>query len=670
MVPCIEGDSEADNKFKQALLSYVKKGYIDDIMYWIWLEILKKVEYTRWWFIKRETWWLTEVKWSTHNDEATLVMMKEYLMWYRLPEAYDDIKIGWKSISLYNDYNVSLSGWYGEYAGDYKIKRNYTVALRNTMFWWAAEARMRINNLKDRPPLMYDWQYDLKKRMCKRTVFTHIRRSGKTLYLASELISCLLKDNPHSSVRPRSIIYLWEKEKNIFAILNYLLSMKAKFGDLGDKIFKYHKSSKQFSFMDPKTKQPLAVISFIFASENSPGIGHFCDDLFIDEAWRIDSWIVEWVMPFVTHEWAGLMVTSTMYSEIRKWWMYDLLAEYEQYSYEYEDINRLIPKRYNERIAYENGDIGVEELDYRYEDTKIGLRYTIDNDENMNDKRKQELKDSYRKNPVKYFSELYSRFPSEMKVFKYSHTLKKYEKLTEIYYKYIVVWYDPALSSDRAVLAVWGMTDNGKVSILETYELNIENKYQYSSQIESIKSILKVITGKFPESKVFFVMDWTTRAVAEMLMMWGISVNLRIFYWSWSSITHTKSIYNEVQVPKKILVEISKVVFENSKILIADNLLKLQDELDNFTEIATNKYEAIKGHDDYVNAMMLVIFYLYENMWLKYTVVNDIAKKTDNGMQIWVENNRATRSLTLEQMIKEKENDSIIGSSFYSKFIY
>ena len=54
----------------------------------------------------------------------------------------------------------------------------------------------------------------------------------------------------------------------------------------------------------------------------------------------------------------------------------------------------------------------------------IGIRYTIDDNDGLNEKQKEALKKEYKRTPRRYFTELYSRFPDEMKVFRYNHTLK------------------------------------------------------------------------------------------------------------------------------------------------------------------------------------------------------------------------------------------------------
>lgn len=81
-----------------------------------------------------------------------------------------------------------------------------------------------------------------------------------------------------------------------------------------------------------------------------------------------------------------------------------------------------------------------------------GLRYTIDDNEFLPDIEKQKIKVQYAKNPIKYLSELYSRFPDEGKIFKYEPALREAASLQQNKYKYVVHGYDPARTQDKSVL--------------------------------------------------------------------------------------------------------------------------------------------------------------------------------------------------------------------------
>ena len=100
-----------------------------------------------------------------------------------------------------------------------------------------------------------------------------------------------------------------------------------------------------------------------------------------------------------------------MYDGVEKSWFYDYLLEYEKETRDRYDVDKRILDIWREK-----------EINPSYEpDVSTGIRYTIDDDENMTEKQKEHVKESYlKKDPSRYMTELYSRFPDEGKVFNYS----------------------------------------------------------------------------------------------------------------------------------------------------------------------------------------------------------------------------------------------------------
>jgi hypothetical protein len=62
----------------------------------------------------------------------------------------------------------------------------------------------------------------------------------------------LLRDNKKRALRPTSVLYLSLAEKNIQAVIHYLIKMKESFGDLGDQLFHYDSKYHVFSFRKGK----------------------------------------------------------------------------------------------------------------------------------------------------------------------------------------------------------------------------------------------------------------------------------------------------------------------------------------------------------------------------------------------------------------------------------
>jgi hypothetical protein len=169
------------------------------------------------------------------------------------------------------------------------------------------------------------------------------------------------------------------------------------------------------------------------------------DALIVDEAPKIKYDVFKDFEPFITHENADFLAGSTMYKDVEKSWFFDYLVEYEKESRSRYDIDKHILDWYDEK-----------QIDPDFiPDTSSGIRYTIDDDENISDERKEKVKKKYlEEDPARYLTELYSRFPDEGKVFTYTNSLQVSSLLCKPTYKFIIIGYDPALVIDKSAIEV------------------------------------------------------------------------------------------------------------------------------------------------------------------------------------------------------------------------
>lgn len=61
-------------------------------------------------------------------------------------------------------------------------------------------------------------------------------------------------------------------------------------------------------------------------------------------------------------------------------------------------------------------------------------------------------------------------------------------------------------------------------------------------------------------------------------------MHLRVAYHGGINITKT-SIWNEIRVPKKHMINIAKILFDNDKVLMSNKCVELQKEMDAFYEL-------------------------------------------------------------------------------------
>lgn len=599
--------------------------------------------------------------------QTAIILMKEYLDGYYMRKDY---KLSIKSMftkekmdfPIKKTYNLSILDQETGLPMDVELKDNYTAGLRYAIFSEVAKDKWRdvdehVENTKKSRPLLQRWQYDVIKRMWKRTLFSCPRRQGKTLLMVFLALRAVMKHNPKAQFRPTSVLYLGLTEKALTPVLHYIRKMTQAFGEAWEQMFHYDSKFGILSFKE--WKDILGTITFLSAEWRSPGVGFFADDIFIDEAHLIWRDIYDGIEPIITHEWASLVAASTMYKHIKKGRFYDLLTEYEKESMTMWDIDDIILD------SWKKG----EPLTHN-----AGLRYTIDDNEFLPDVEKEKIKKQYSADPQKYLAELYSRFPDEGKIFKYESTLRESTTLLTNNYKYVVHWYDPARTQDKSALITCAYNEHlNKICILEEHVLNKVDASSYDQQAEQIKNLRKSAEQYVNNpNEIFLSMDWTQKATAEILELKWVPVHLRIAYHAGINITKT-AIRNEMRVPKKHLINIAKILFDNDKIIMSNNLLGLQQEMDSFYELyddATGNitYSWVGAHDDHVNALLVALYYFYEQMWLKNILIPQKSLDEAPAWSITKEELRKWNKEKEDIKLTQKRKDD--NERYFQKFIY
>ncbi len=207
---------------------------------------------------------------------------------------------------------------------------------------------------------------------------------------------------------------------------------------------------------------------------------------------------------------------------------------------------------------------------------------------------------------------------------------------------------------------------------MEEHELPKTTKYK--DQEPMIKSVLKnAIRFTDNPDNIFFAMDWSQKANAELLMSNNINVDFRVVYTWWSQVVSTK-IHNEYRVPKKLLIETVKTLFDNDLVEIVDDLKKLQKEMDYFQTVKTpsggTTYEGAGEHDDYVNAMVIALYYMYQRLWVRTDVLEFMHAPNSTGKT------RADARLQSQKRLHERNKKKDLlehntrESKYFNKYVY
>lgn len=690
-----EWDVDVTEDFIKYISNQARYKMLTDKVYWIRKEILKEFFVVKKWqyvcFVPHKK--KKNISDSFKGkDKAWLIMMKELLDWDIRLEKYQFKYNGTeKEMTIWYNYNFRL------FNKEILIPGNYTNALRQAMFKENVNIKRPDTNLTW---LLQSRQYDVILRMGRVTAFVAPRRWWKTFLLAYLALKEIIKNvyTIQSRFRPISVLYLWLTAVKNYSVVQYMKKMVKQMGLGATIMFDWNPVLKSFEFKSGK--DIIGSIKFIAVKDDDPGIGDYADCIIVDEAHKIPWPIVEWLMPIVQNEWAKLICASTLYPDLPKNWFYDLVVKWEANIFniesevenmynKYEDLwKKLYDKTYTEEDTQRYSMVveeRINKIDY------VWLRYNYDDIEYIPERRKEKTKkEEYEKNPRKFLISYYSRFPDEWKVFDYETSLKIESDVINAPYKYIILWYDPALTKDYAALKVmWYNPYQKKLADIEEHEL--KKTWRYEDQAEEISKIKErckkyLVDPSKSNSSIFLVMDWTQKANAEVLEMKWLRVDCKVAATTWQSVNTRTDIRWEHTVPKKYLVELFQEMLDNRKIIINKELKRTIDEMWNFkTKLMASgyvKYEADTGtkddewktvNDDFVSATLLCNYFACNVLGLKYYMFRE---------DIWftpTETSKMTRAelakyhhevLLNEKRMKELKIEQDKSEEYYQAFIY
>jgi len=550
--------------------------------------------------------------------------------------------------------------------------------------------------------MMQEWQYDLLRRMGQKTVVLGPRRLGKTFALAYIARRKMMqqKFNFQNMYRPVNVIYIWLTDEKNQSVVQYLKWMEKSFKDSANQMFYYNPATGVYEFRQGsgKNMEVLWQITLTTIKSFEPWVGNFWDMIVIDEFVKVPRSVYEWLEPIIDNEWADFLAASTLYYDAPKNRWYDLLVEYEQQSMDKQDIYKYIEERrlkfHPLAVTEQPRDESTQESymsmmeEFKESNEYVGIRYTIDDIEYMNDAKKDKIKEKYwRMNKERYYSELYARYADEWKVFNYQHSVAQPELIAQSQFEYAVVANDPAKDRDEsAVLVSW--RDKNKRKIFFVEEQSIKKMWEYKDQAIELLSIMKraekyvetVYTSDWKERpknyNVYMAVDGTQKATVEVMEIRWLEISLKIVYWWWESFS--KKTYNEYVVSKKYLVDVARECFENWMVLVSKELKQLFKEFDNFykkvgKDGASVTYEWVWSTDDFVNAFCISCFFYHEVMWIKWIIGEKTPLKLPDSKPVSHEAELLKSKKEYDKETQQKKLDKIRvknNNIYFQQFVY
>lgn len=624
-IPIWDGQN-ITTQFKEYLLKCAKNKTMDDIMFSLIIEFLKEYDVVDvWWFplFKEKD---SVLKEDSMLPDMGLLLMKMFIEWfYRFkPIKYktNKSKTWYIDVPIGQDYKWEQAISYKYKWKDYKtnIFGVYAPAVWTAMFsdyrdfWWGR--------------VLQKWQLNALYNLGRITYIAASRRSGKTFMLG--LIASIMEMKEWFSLSERGravkINYIGITDEANETVVEYILDMAKKF--MSDKIFNWKGKQKILEFLDWDVV--VWRIKFLSAEGKIKGRGTYADMIILDEAAYLDYKIFKTNLPIVTHQWAIMVCISTIDPETKKNWFYNKLVAAEAQQLSYAPIDEQIVaiwKKYGMDKCEMRKDIKMSNLvamkkEIRSLRKDVWLRYTIDDIEYMTESEKAQAKaDAVKEWLWFYYAELYSQFLDESSIFSTNGNTIHEDDIADMKFDTIVLWFDTATQLDNpALCVVW--VNKKKAYVLES---TILDKNSIDSQINFIKRKRLEYKNKLKKFDVNLelplVVDVTSapQHTLQNIELRDLYVTMPVQYTPWSIKKRNGRFH---LIPKDVLVKEWQEFFKQWNILLSSKCNGdwwLVNEIDNFQVVKLNgrkeKYEAISGHDDQVNAMMLALDYIYTYEW-------------------------------------------------------
>ena len=453
-----------------------------------------------------------------------------------------------------------------------------------------------LRNMLDFSPL--SWQYNMLMWQKRITFLAGCRRSGKTL-LGSYLIVRELWRMPDSIKQTQRTVksfYIAPSEDKFKEVVDYIKTASESIRLL--RVMEFNKKENRLYLYDEKVwrwqKVQMVVSScdFVSAKWYEPGRGKASDFILVDEAAFVteDVWLN--ILPILSNERAKFYAVSTIEWNSMRNWFYEQLVDAEM----------------------------------GYDDEMLGMRVTIDDLEDtlIAPIDKERMKRSLKNNMQRYYAELYATFPNTQAVFNpegffnIGTQLSEGEKILGY-----IIWYDPAKRSDTGAVIVWQIRDpKGReryIQLVEEYWLNGE----YTEQKEFIRKLKQWFIFQWYPTTLIMDVTWVWEAVSEIF---GDIVDYKVLYTA-NWVRPVVDNYWARKVPKTTVVHGTQLLMEKNYMKAVSWLMRLMDEMRYFvwytTPAGNTKYEASSGHDDFVNAMMLVSFWYNYIEWYIYKMAGE-----------------------------------------------
>lgn len=446
---------------------------------------------------------------------------------------------GMPSVSLESLLKAEIKqGYINEQIGDKAREYSYTHMLRRNL---------GLN--------FQSWQKDLIHNWKQYNFIAGSRRSWKTYTSAYIAYREFYRVGSGYWDRNRQVLYVTLSDNKAWQPFQYMLQMTEE-----DRRLWYitvSKSTKEFTCTITGTK-----VIFITASAKGWAASYGADLVIIDEAAMIANEFWEDLLPIIVQERSTVFAISTINDWAKQNWFYKYLLKGEM-----------------------------------WEESIQSIRVTIDDNELLEDRDRVAMKEALIDNPVRYWTQLYSIFPSWSSIFQLNWVITTMDVLSRR--DLVLIGYDPAKLWDNASFVVLDPTN------FEVIEEHFMKWIPYMEQKEYLINLKK----RFWHSVTIMDRSWVWEWVYEIF---GSLIDVSVRYKATGDVRVTPLWYWTVS--KWELIETLRLFIDNYGIKISDTLENLIKELKHFKVLKDRwtivRYWWVWFTDDSVNALALITFYL------------------------------------------------------------
>lgn len=318
-----------------------------------------------------------------------------------------------------------------------------------------------------------------------------------------------------------------------------------------------NKNEKEFTCTLTGTK-----LIFITSGQRGWAASYGADLVVVDEAAMIPNDFWDDLLPIIVQERATVFAISTINETAKQNWFYKYLLNWEMWEWDIQS-----------------------------------MRVTIDDNELLRPEDKEAMKEALMGNQMKYWTQLYSIFPSWSSVFRLNWVIQSMDTFGKR--DIVVIGYDPAKLGDNAAFVVFDPN---------TFEVIEEHIMKWISYMEQKEFLIELKTHHYKCAVIMdrsWVWEWVFEIFWDLIdasvrykASWDVKI-MPLGYWT---------------VSKWELVDTLRLYLENYNLKISDSLDNLIKELKSFKVLRDRwrvvQYWGVGFTDDSVNALALITFYL------------------------------------------------------------